>query len=278
MSVLLAWHNQIESATLTSDTTWTATLPITNLQNYLLPKVARTANNNPFTLTATFASAVTCGCVFIANHNLNRLSTIRIKTYNGATEKSDSGVMHVYPQRLNALVAAAEIATLRHDFSYFLPQNEAIDKVEISITPSGGSYVQIGRVFIGETYEPIGGVDYGDQPMVYKDLSEIKTTLRGVRYAYPQQKLRSVDLNLKYVPEVEAFDSLLNAQRRIGLTGEIVYSHSGRPTLTSLSGIYAQSTQFFSQCFIANMVDLNPLNQNFYNAFSMQMKFLEIAV
>lgn len=275
---ILAWHNQIESATLTSDTTWSATLPITNLQNYLLPKVARTINDTPFTLTATFASAVSVGCVFLANHNLGRLSTVQIKSYNGVTLVNDSGAMVVYPQRTNVVVPDAEIATLRHDFCYFLPQNSSIDKVEVIVTPTAASYVQIGRLFIGETYEPSGGVDYGDQPLTYKDLSEIKTMPRGTKYAYQQQKIRSVDLTLKYMPESEAFENLLNAQRRLGLSGEVIYSQFGRQTLTSVAAVLAQNTTFFAGCFVANFVDLNPLNQQFYQGYNTQLKLLEVAI
>ena len=107
MNVLLAWHNQIELATLTSTAAYAATLPLTNLQNYLLPKVARTTSSAAFTITATAAALATVGCVFIANHNLGRLSTVRIKSYTGATLMDDSGVMAVYPQRSGTVVSAA---------------------------------------------------------------------------------------------------------------------------------------------------------------------------
>ncbi len=277
MSVLLAWHNQIENATLTSDATFVSTLPLANLKSYLLPKVARTTTNDPFTITATFAAAISVGCIFIVNHNLARLSTVQIKCYKDDLLVDDSDVMVVYP-KVSGYVAQSEmIATLRRDFAYYLPQNTSIDKVDVIFTPANSSYVQIGRLFISECYEPSGGVDYGDQPISYRDLSEVKTTARGIRYAYQQQKLRSVDLTLKYLPESEIFNSIFDAQRRLGVTGEIVYSHTGRPTLSSVPQGLAQSPEVYAQCFMANFVELNPLNQAFYRGYNTVLKLLEVA-
>jgi hypothetical protein len=277
MSALLAWHNKIDNATLTSDATFVATLPLANLKSYVLPKVARTTDDNAFTITATFASS-SVGCVAVANHTLGRTSQVQIKVYASATLVHDSGVLAVYPYKSGAIVLDDEIATLRHDYIYFLPANITATKVEFIFTPSDASYVEIGRLFVGETYEPSGGVDYGDQPLRYQDLSEIKTTPRGIRYAYQQQMLRSVDLALKYLPESEIFESIFDAQRRLGVRGEVIYAHRGRPTLANTATGLAKNTTAYAQMFLANFTELNPLNQLFLRGCNTVLRLLEVAV
>lgn len=278
--MILAWHNQINSATLTSDTTWVGTLPLDNLKNYVLSKVARTTTDAAFTITALFDNAITIGCVMLCNHNVGKLGRVNIKCYNNTDLIDDSEDLATRPQASNALVSDTLFDTMRNDLVYWLPSNQAITSVEITITNTGNpdNYIELGRIFAGESYEPANGIDYGDCPISYKDLSEIVTVPSGVKYAYPQQKLRSVDLTLKYLSDSEAIDTIFDAQRRLGLVGEVVYAQLGKPTYTIISSKRAMTTAYYATCFIGNLSELSPLDQQFFNGYKTQLRIEEVAV
>lgn len=286
MSIILGLNNQIESATLTAvdvvaatPTVFETTLPLTHLQNYILPKVARTTTDAALTLTATFSPAITAGVVMLANHNIGRLGKVRIKAYLSSIEVDDSGDLYVWPYSGGAIVNAALIATMRPDYAYFLPANTSVDAVKITITDTSNAdtYIQIGRLFVGETFDAEKGVEYGDAGVAYKSMSEIQTVPRGIKYPYKQSPLRVATVNYTALTDDEAINTIFDAQRQTELIGEVVYSYKGRPTYSTISSTYAQSREFFARCFLGNFSELNPITAAFYNAHGTLLSIEEVA-
>jgi hypothetical protein len=274
-NIILAWNNQIDNATLTSDVTFLAALPLNNLKTTPLSKVARTDSEPDCVITATFAALKSIGCVMLCNHNLSRLGTARIKLYNGVTLLEDSGVCYVYPAKSGAVVSDEE--AYRADFCHFFTQNYSADKVEITLSEPVNSYIQLGRVFAGEQYEPIQGIDYGDAPLSIKDLTETETTPQGTKYFFEQQKIRSVSLSLKYLSQAESLDVLMPLQLK-GVSHEIVYSYSGKPVYTDISGVNAQTTHYQRTTFLGRYTAINPLSAAFFEGWQTGFTIEEIAI
>lgn len=287
MSIILGLNNQIETATLAAvdvvaatPTVFETTLPLTNLQNYILPKVARTTTDAAFTITATFAAAITAGVVMLSNHNISRLGKVRIKSYLSSVEVDDSGDLYVWPYVGGAIVSATLIATMRPDYAYFLPANTSVDEVKITITDTSNAdtYIQMGRIFIGETFDAERGVEYGDAGIAYKSLSDIQTVPRGIKYPYRQRPLRLATVAYKALTEDESINTIFDAQRQTELIGEVVYSYMGRPTYATISATYAQSREFFARCFLGNFTELNPITVAFFNGHAAALAIEEVAI
>jgi hypothetical protein len=98
---MIGYPNRIDAAALSSGS-WAATLPLANLQNRVLGKVARSTDA---TVTSTkfdidLSAPKNIRVLALVNHNLSLLATVRIR---GATDAAfastvyDSGYVAVWP-------------------------------------------------------------------------------------------------------------------------------------------------------------------------------------
>lgn len=279
MSIIIALNNVVDDAVLTSTTTWETTLPLVNLQNYLLPKVAQTTNDDVFTLTATLSSSKSVGAMALAGHNLGRLAKVRVKSYLASVLVDDSDELWVWPKNNGAVISADLIATMRGDFVYFLPSNLTIDRVDITVdsTSNANNAIKIGRLFIGKTFEPSLSVEYENATVGYKSLSELQTVPAGMKYAAKRLPVRTATITYSGLTETEMAETVFDGIRQADLTGEVLFSYS-RPVYQIINDVKAVSQAFYARCFLGNFSELNPISHAYYNAFGATLAIEEVAV
>lgn len=77
----------VEAATTFSGGSWNASFPLTNLQNKLLSKVARSTNATVAStqFVATYAAPIDVRLISLLNHNISLAGTIRVRGYSDAS-------------------------------------------------------------------------------------------------------------------------------------------------------------------------------------------------
>ena len=138
MTAALAHSNRISALeTTVTGTGWDEDYPVTEVQSRYLFKVAKTTSNSA-TIVIDLGSALPVAFLALCHHTLAAGSTVRVQ--GGAF---DSGVVSVYPGQDYALPFAQETAQTW------------------TITIASSAPFEIGRVFIGQLFEPEANFSYG---------------------------------------------------------------------------------------------------------------------
>lgn len=283
-NVLLAFQNRIDEATL-SNGTWSATLPLTNLQSRLVQKVAR---STAATLASTkmdiaLAAARNVGVVSLIGHNISVTGKVRITGDDDAGFTAplyQSAWISVWPSGmipqdlleweddnfwLGTLSQEAR-AAYQSPFIHILPTPQSLRywRVEVDDTGNSAGYVQIGRVFLSNVWRPTVNYSLGAE-LVYKDVSPIETSLSGAEYFDVRGKVREFSFSLDGLTETEAYDYALQLQRVAGVSGEILQIPDTDDT-----------TRMPARAYVGRLTDLQPIGQSQNGRFKLQLKVREL--
>lgn len=318
-NISLSYPNRIDECTLTgTSANWTANLPLSNIQNPVLKKVARTVNGVnasgtqiSVTLGLVLPKRREIGCIAIANHNFTTNAKVQVLGfYNadftntaiqiaaGKSTQFDSGVNYfAYPRLFpaesgkypftdpNWWYGTIESDRLREytPLATFFPEkNYEVMSVLITITDTNNpdNYLEMGRVFIGRTIEPKNNPEYGDISQGYIDLSETQRAVNNTKYHYIRPKMRTLSCTLKHLDKDEAFGGFYDAQREVGLTGEMLYAFSKPEYVGSVNndgGINMTTDKsFYQRSFLCNFSDLSPVDMPYVNGYATALKLEEI--
>lgn len=278
--IALGLNNLINDAVLTSNINFNPLLPLENIMSPCLPLVARSLVDSPFALNIAFKSAQKVGVVMLLNHNFGWNAKLRVKWFLQGEEIGVSGDLLVWPAHDGAVISTAEKSSLRSDFTFFLPANCFVDALMIEVfQPAVGNFVQVGRIFVGESFVPVLGVEYGNVSLGLVSRSSLQVSSSGFRFGSMLKPLRNAQITFSALSEMEAFDTLFTAQRRADLFGEVIFAGCVPPwTLIPGMGAKAVSLQHHAQCFIGNFNEFNPLQQAFFNGFGTAVVIAEVAV
>ena len=318
-NISLAYPNYIDSCTFARETAgdFIASLPLANIQNHVLKKVARTKNGVTSTevtpkagqISVTFGivlpKARQIGCVAIARHNLTTNAKVRIRGfYNadftntalqiaaGATNQFDSGVDYFAYPRIFAPESGAYLfndpnwwyGTIEseqlHSYTplvtFYPNENKVCQSLVITIVDNGNAdnFIEFGRVFLGRCVEPKHNPEYGDLSQGYVDLTEVQRAGDNTKYFYVKPKMRTVSGVLKHLSKEEAFSGFYDAQREVGLSGELLYAfskpeYSGNINMTTDKNFYART-------FLCNFSELSPIDMPYVNGYATALKLEEI--
>jgi len=240
-NITLGWNNRTDSGTL-SGGSWLASLPLTNLQNRQVQKVARSSNATTaatqFTIDLSQPRAI--GVVALVVHNIIVSGKVRITASDTAgftVTPYNSGWLDVWPSGmvpqslleweddnfwLGTLSANAR-AGYQSPFIHLLPssQNLRYWKVEIDDASNGDGYVQIGRLFMSSVWRPSGNYSYG-AGLGYTDPTPIDTSLSGAEFFDVRSRYRVFNFELQYIETNEAYAYALELQRLSGNSGEVL--------------------------------------------------------
>lgn len=263
MTCLIGFNNVLANAVLSSTGTFEALLPMANVKDTLLAKVAQTTTDAAFSFTIAFVLSKSVGVVAMDNHNVSNTGTLRVQCYNGATLKADSGLIKSTAERF---------------FAFVLPSVQLVNKVIISIddTANAAGFIQVGRLFVGDFFQPAKGVEYGDLSQSVTDMSELISTPSGVNFSYQLPTLRSASVAWKVLSSAELI-TLHDLQRTHGKTDELIFIRQ-RPAYTDVSGELLQDLLSASMSFMGNAVELDPLTSTFFGAYAGGIGIREIAV
>lgn len=139
---------------------------------------------------------------------------------------------------------------------------------------NGENYIEIGRVFLGRTVEPSINPFYGEISQGYVDLTEIQRSVDNTKYYYIKPKMRTLACTLKHLTQEEAFSGFYDAQREVGLSGELLYSYSKPDYIGNIN--MTVDKNFYARTFLCNFSELSPIENPFVNGFQTSLKLEEI--
>jgi hypothetical protein len=139
---------------------------------------------------------------------------------------------------------------------------------------NGDNYLEIGRIFLGRTVEPRINPEYGDISQGYVDLTEIQRSIDNTKYFYVKPKMRTLSCVFKSLSQSEAFSGFYDAQREVGLSGELLYTYSKPEYIGDIN--MTVDKNFYARTFLCNFSELSPIDNPFVGRFQTALKLEEI--
>lgn len=283
-NIFLAWQNRTDEGTL-SGGSWQVTLPLVNLQNRQVQKVARSASaaTSSTQLVIDLGQARTIGVLALVVHNISVLGTVRVTASDTAgftTTYYDSGAVLVWPTGIIAqalleweddnfwlgTLSATARAGYQSPYIHVLPtaQNLRYWKVEVVDTTNADGYVQIGRLFMAAGWTPSVNYAYG-AGLGYTDPTPVDVSLSGAEFFDVRSKFRTFSFSLQYVLASEAYSYALELQRLAGSSGEVLLVPDKSDTANAPY-----------RSFVGRLVQLGPVTQPQPSAYSVDFQIKEL--
>lgn len=273
-NVILAFPNRIDECTLTNGS-WLMTLPLANLQDRIIRHVARSTDAT--TASTKFDAALTKNrpvkIIALINHNLSTIAKyrIRVSTVSGfATTVHDTGWVNVW-QTLwafgyvewgednwwNGTLNNEDRLGYVSNLIVCLPNNlkGQYIRIELDDTANAAGHIDIGRVVIAPGWKPQTNYNFG-LTMQYNDVTEVETSLAQVEYFNQKMKHRTTKFELEWLTPEEAYNSIFEMQRYLGISGEVF-----------LIPDFADSRNLIRRAYLGRMKQLNAIEyprDNFY--------------
>lgn len=282
-NAFIAFPNRIDEATL-SGGSWVPSLPLTNVQNRLLGKVARTVDLNPsssqFTIDLTKLRFMRL--FSIINHNFSLDASYQIQTSDVpdfSVIAYDSGVIPVW----ESVYSTAELEWEFDNFWFGQLQEEeregfTLNLIHIPEEPVANRYVrfnfwdetnadgfvQFGRVFLSGDWQPSINASYGLQ-LGYESRTVVDEAISGAEFFDRRKGPRVVRFNINNLQEDEAMTRSLDMQRILDTHGEVFFVYDPEDTIHLLR-----------RSFLARPRQLNPLEIVFNDRWNSNYELKEL--
>ena len=225
-NVIIAYQNRIDESSFAAYGSWEASLPLTNLKNRTLSKVARSTDDanasTKFRFELTKPRIV--GVVAVVNHNLSTNATWRFRVYNDSgysTLAYDSGTLDVWPTMpvgyfeweddgFWSMKTPEEDRELFTATTIHVPSTTVVEsyyQIEFFDDSNPDGYVQLGRVFVGKKYQPTINMSLGAS-VGYESRTLIDEAISGAEYFDRRNSVRVSRFSLGLLDQS---DSSLNA-------------------------------------------------------------------
>ena len=248
---------------------WQAGLPLTNLQDRLRSKVARStdaaAASTVFDVDLGVARALRL--LAVLGSNLTPAATVRFAIYVDAAQTQllyDTGALPVTWKDVDA----ETLDGWRPDFWVALPEEilGRYVRVEIQDAANADGYVELGRCLLMPAWEPATNFAYGAAIHYDHSATVIDQALSGVRYADRHAPLRAQRITLPVLEEDEACRQVLEMQRRLGRDGELFFVHD-----PDAADFYVRQ-----KSFLATMNEINALEEPYFDNSTTVFDLLEV--
>ncbi len=238
-NLVLSYINRADAGTL-SGGSWQASLPLANLQQSRLSKVARSTNalasSTKFDVDLG-ATTVVVRMIGVMGHNLTQDATYRLTGGDSpGAAQYDSGWQQVWPAVYglwdrefedpdwwSGKISAAEAAAypikalldlgLNYVYRYW--------RVEFSDTANPAGYVELSRLWFGPAWQPTINYSWG-AALGWQSRDRAIETRSGARISERMKARRVFRLSLHELSDQEAFGRALPMNLMIGTEGEIV--------------------------------------------------------
>jgi hypothetical protein len=282
--ITLGWPNRIDQAVV-SGGSWLATLPLTNVQDRVF---ARKARSTGITLAETrmqidLDKGRPIGVVAIAAHNFAPDATVRVRYYTdyaGTVLVYDSGAVPAYPaffqfeqlewednafwlgtNTLDPLVDYTALTVIFADQVYLDVRRIDID-IDDQLNPN--AFIEIGRVLIANTFQPELNASYG-MTFGHQNETTTESALDGTEYFDRRRQRRTTEFVFENVRTADAFQSLYALQRDMGVDREVLFAYETQ-----------DSVEFYYRTFIGRLQRLNDLSHPYANRWDVPLAIQEI--
>lgn len=286
-NLILCHPNRIGGTTVLSGGAWVESLPLANLQDRALARIARSVNldlsSTKFTIT--FDRQRTIRVLALLAHRISTAGRIRIQ----ASDQDDFATLK-YDQTVDAWPAAGgdwnidELEWENDNYwlgSYSQEDTEGQTAIFLHLLPTPvqarywrvniidptnpAGHVDIGRAFIGDgLLNTKINYSYGAS-LGYEDNTGVETAVSGAEFFDPREPLRVMRFQLAYMDADEGFAQALELTRRAGTWKEVLVIAD--PT----DSIYASQRNF-----VGRLRQLGPLEQAAFRLNSMSFEIKEL--
>jgi len=276
-NMILGFPNLIDDATL-SGGSWEASLPLANIKDRRLSKVARSTNDNTsstkFDIDLTRDRAIKLIC--LVKNNFSRDVTYRVygsAVSNFATTVYDSGELAAWEAIYESLDLEWEDDAFwdgKPTIEYLenLAETSSLNlihildnatlarywRVEIYDTTNSDGYVQIGRVFISTQWQVTNNILYGAS-LGYETNTSVDESLDGTEYFDVRTAYRNFKFELESYNYNEGHAKLLDISRQVGIDKEVFIVADTDDTENMLR-----------RSFLGRLKSLNPIQYPYFNS------------
>jgi hypothetical protein len=212
-NIIIGHTNLIDTATVAGGS-WNASYPLANVKDSRLALAARTTGITTAStlMTVDLGSAKQIRVVGIVNHNLTLLATVVVE---GSTSSSfspvgvTSGSVRAYPVG----AVAADMGYPRPTLGVAVNGTYRYWRISISDLTNTAGYISIGRIFIGEGFQPTINMANGAS-LGFEGTTGVVTSLSGAEFYAPKPIRRVMRFALPNLPHNEGYGAGLETIRR----------------------------------------------------------------
>lgn len=257
---IIAFNNVVDSGTL-SGGSWVTALPLLNLQSRVLGKVARSTNlvlaSTKFTIVIPADKPVSI--IALTGHNLSLAALIRITNAAGFS----TGWLPVWPvvydstalswQAINwwsGKYTADQIKNFTPNYIINLGSSLSNTSwaIEIDDNSNTAGYVQIGRLFMADSWQTVTNISYGSS-LGWETKTEVQEALSGAEYFNRKSPYRVARVATEWMTENEGMASAFDIQGISGIDKEVVFLWNPADTY------HAVRRQFLGRLRVLNPVE-----------------------
>ncbi len=240
-NAVLAYGNLIEAAGLYGGS-WQGALPLSNLKDRRLGRLARSASTGPADtqFDADFGGARLFRVIALVNHNLSVAARYRIRlstSVDFAAPVADSGWRDVWPTVYpfgtlpwgaanwwTGKYPADQIEAYTGTLVYILsaPTSGRFIRLELRDTGNADGFVQAGRMFAADGWQPVRNMIYGAS-LAWESRTEVQEALSGAEYFNVRTPVRVARFALDAMGQGEAMASAFEIQRSMGVDDELLF-------------------------------------------------------
>ena len=279
----LIWDNKTDSSTL-SGGFWEALLPLTNVQDKLLQKTARSEDvaltSTQFNCDTDPASSIQA--IVLCNHNMSLTSLIRIRLSDDvyfATSDYDSGWVDVFesvysPENVNweddnfwfGKLDQRSLSGYSVNYTHLMTESYSNQYMRIEINDTGNSdgYVEFGRLITAPIFQFVKNAIYG-ATISWKDETIVSESIGGSAFHEQRQKRRNYSFSTDFMDVDEALESVFELQRNRGVSGEIFLIPDSDDVLNS-----------FRTSFLGRFTKLEGITHRFFSKYKTSYNIEEI--
>jgi hypothetical protein len=269
---MLGFPNRADIAVL-SGGAWSAKLPLTNLLDRTIGRVARTTNAAPSssTIVIDLGKSTNVRDVSLRNHNLSLAGRYRV-TASTVPDFSmltyDSGWRDVWPEVYawgmlewkddnfwSGKYTAEETQGYTTQLDHILPLAKALRywKIELSDPSNPAGYIQAGRLFIGPVWQPKLNMSYGAS-LAWETGTTPQAAISGAEYFDRRTPYRVARFSIDWMEQDEAFSKAFELQRQAGIDQEVLFIHDPDDTVHALR-----------RRFLGRLRTLGPIEYPYFN-------------
>lgn len=269
MGAIISYPDHTLAATL-SGGSWSTASPLLNLINPLLGSKARTTDDAAASSTILIdlgATARAIRCVAALAHNISSAGTIRARGYSDSgyttlVSGADTTAVTAWPSSFTA----ADVSDYPKNWIYCFTTAKTARywKIEISDTSNPDSYIELGRLWLGEAFEPAVSVVYGAS-LGYESRDLLEESLGGIVWGEKRTPRRTTSISFPNISNTEKQRALI-MQKTLGTTGELLWVMNSA----------AAATDMLLEAFPATVRAASPLSYPYYNNNEMPLELQEI--
>jgi hypothetical protein len=240
---IIAFNNKADLVTFDGAAgSYQSTLPLSNLLNPVVQKVARTTDhaNSSTKFEFLFSELTLVQMFLLANTNASLTSTFRLRLYgedSPASELYDSGVVTPYPAGSKpqgtipfgapnwwtAKPTYTDLAKYQRNLYHIVPGavHARYGLFELFDTANPDGYFQAGRLFLGDIFQPQQNMEHGAAVQM-KSLSTMVRAESGTRYFSRRHPDISFPIAMPRLVESEA-RRVVDLHATVDTSGEVFF-------------------------------------------------------